>query len=645
MSESQRSSRLSPTTSWTVLTDAPLRGFSLAREEGLILAWDEADQLYLFDLSGNRVASSRAPGKVVNAVASDTGSLYVVLGENGMLWLLGQGLEPIAERPTGIDASALAVDPHGRYVAIASKVGSHALFTRYGKPAGQFESRQPVGHLAFVADAPLLIAASNFGAIMGFELVPSGGPSKLRLDLLWQQNLLSNVGRLALTGDGRMILASCHTFGVHRFDLEGNIEGAYHPGGSATHAVPDFVGRNIAVATIEGELSLLNSTGNVRWQTGLPRPIVALQVDALGRFVIHGMNSGEITRLDLDGSTKPAGPSPAGRALSGHLRDPDWTLTVAHSEEQADFAVLAVLDEPPRIGFITTRNRLQVYTTDGKALGQAPEITGIGRIIRTAPGYLAAATDRCLVLYDAEQNGAQRIDLDLVELTHMVFRPRSFGLALVQEQYRVGRAGLNGRWAWRRELASSIEEIALDRGDRLAATDAEGHLVLFDDEGQPKEITLAAPAEPCLLIEAPERSPDAVSWLALARRLQWLRGLDRNGKVIWEVRLEFEAWQLLRLGPFALVLAPDGRVVAVDGSGKVRGKGQGGDAKSVYTSGPRGEPIRVSRQGVNLITTDLTGRVLWRTIASSAVGPIGTGRTGVAAMIGRSLAWFGANSS
>src|SRR5262249_35013961 len=172
-------------------------------------------------------STCRAPGKVVNAAASDTASLYVVLGEKGMLWFLGKGLEPIAERPTGIDAAALAVDAHGRYVALASKLGPHSLFTRYGKPAGQFETRQPVGHLAFVADAPMLIAASNFGAIMALELLPTGSAGKLDAELVWQQNLLSNVGRLAVSGDGRMILASCHTHGVHRFDLEGNIEGAY----------------------------------------------------------------------------------------------------------------------------------------------------------------------------------------------------------------------------------------------------------------------------------------------------------------------------------------------------------------------------------------------------------------------------------
>ncbi len=48
-----------------------------------------------------------------------------------------------------------------------------------------------------------------------------------------------------------MILASCYTYGIQRFDIRGGNEGAYHLGGTAAHAVPDFAGRMIAVATLE----------------------------------------------------------------------------------------------------------------------------------------------------------------------------------------------------------------------------------------------------------------------------------------------------------------------------------------------------------------------------------------------------------
>jgi hypothetical protein len=130
------------------------------------------------------------------------------------------------------------------------------------------------------------------------------------------------------------------------------------------------------------------------------------------------------------------------------IRKPDWTVPIVASEEQAETAVLAVLDDPPRIGVFSSsnRNRLQVFTTEGKNLGFAPELLGIGRILRTSPGWIAAATDRQVALYDARRNLASRLDVSLVEVTHLVIRPDSYGLAIVQERDRVGRVTPAGRW-------------------------------------------------------------------------------------------------------------------------------------------------------------------------------------------------------
>ena len=47
--------------------------------------------------------------------------------------------------------------------------------------------------------------------------------------------------------------------------------------------------------------------------------------------------------------------------------------------------MLAVTDDPLRIGVISQTNRLELFGAQGKRLGQAPEIDGVGRILRTAP--------------------------------------------------------------------------------------------------------------------------------------------------------------------------------------------------------------------------------------------------------------------
>jgi len=642
-------SRLDPAPAWVVLTEAPLKGLALAREAGSILAWDERDQLYLFDLQGQHRSVNRAPGHLTAATISDDGSLIALLGEGNRLWLLDADLGMIADRPAPPEASCLTIDPHGRYVAVGSRLSLTQFFNRHGKQAGRFETLQALAHLVFVPDRPFLVAAATYGMLVGVELNPANAEGRLDAEVVWQEALMSNVGRLTTTGDGGTILASCFTHGVQRYDLGGRNEGAYHLGGTASHAVPDFAGRLLAVSTLEGDLAVLNPAGNIRWKTALTRPAIGLETDPLGRFVIYGHATGEVVRLDLYASeraTSSSGGSDAvlmPRAGGTSVRPPDWSIPVASTDEQAETSVLTVLDEPTRVGLMTNTSRLQIFTGDGKHLGQAPDILGIGRILRTGGGWIAAATDRNLVVFDARRNTAQRVDLSLVEITHLALRPDSVGLAIVQERDRIGRATVAGRWIWKRELSSPIEEMAAGPDGLIAVTTNDGHLIVFDPAGEPSSTELGDPLDPACVIDAPDSSPSAVTWITMSRRAQVLRGHDRGGKVVWQLPAPWEGWQLHRLGPLALVSAPDGRALAIDGAGQVRAQGRGSESSlDVFTVGAAGEPLRISRQGVHLICSDLAGKVKWRAVAEGTLGPIAASRAGVAVLIGRSLAWFGA---
>ena len=311
------------------------------------------------------------------------------------------------------------------------------------------------------------------------------------------------------------------------------------------------------------------------------------------------------------------------------------------SDDQAETAVLAVLDDPPRIGLVSRTNRLQVFTAEGRNLGVAPEMQGIGRILRTDPGWIAAATDRQVILLDARRNTTTRLDVSLAELTHLAVRVDTFGLAIVQERDRVGRVTPAGRWIWKKELNSPVEDLAIGPDGYSAVTLDNGRLEVFNPAGEPAGSYSADPSEPLCLIEAPDSSPAGVTWLTLARRAQVLRGHDLLGKVVWKTPVDWEGWQLHRIGPVAVVSAPDGRALACDGSGNIRATSRAtGGGTELFGITPRGEPWRVTRQGVHLICAEFSGRVLWRTVADEPLGPFAVGQTGVAALIGRSLAWF-----
>ena len=656
------STRLDPQTAWTVVTESPLQGFGLAREAGSVFAWDDGGQLYRLDLRGEFRAVARSPGKVIAAAISDDGSRIAILGEGSRLWLLDGDLGVVAERAGPYGAAALAIDPHGRFLVVASKSGTNQVFNRFGKLAGKFETIVPLAFLTFVPSAPRLVAAAAYGMLTEFEL-SAGAAGRLRAEPSWEDRQITGVGRLTTTGDASIILASCFTHGVQRYDSNGQNDGAYHLGGTATHAVPDYAGRVIAVATVEGELSIINSGGNVRWKSGLPRPAVALEVDPLGRYVLYGHATGEIVRLDLFPSERSAdrpqptsatastrvatgsgiAVSPAATRVSagGTIRRPDWTLGVASSDDRAESAVLTVLDEPARIGVFASNLKLQIVSAEGQNLGFAPEVLGAGRILRTAPGWIAAATDRQIVLFHATRNAAQRVDLSLVEITHLAIRPDSFGLLIVQERDRIGRATIAGRWVWKQERRSPIEDVAIGPEGYAAVTDEAGVLTVHDPAGLTAGTFQTEPAEPLSLIEAVDGAPSAVVWMTLARGAQVLRGHDLRGAVVWESPVAWEGWQFHRLGRVAVVTAPDGGALAFDGAGHLRAQGRPSDgANDVFGATARGEPRRVSRHGAHLLCADFDGRVCWRAVCEEPIGPVAVGQSGVAALIGRSLAWF-----
>ncbi len=81
--------------------------------------------------------------------------------------------------------------------------------------------------------------------------------------------------------------------------------------------------------------------------------------------------------------------------------------------------------------------------------------------------------------------------------------------------------------------------------------------------------------------------------------------------------------------------------MAFDGMGNLRGKSlaEDGSRESCEPS-PVVDDWRISRQGVHLICSSLSGRVIWRAIAEEPLGLTAVGHAGVAALIGRSLAWF-----
>ena len=646
--------RINPETAWTVVTDSPLRGMSLAREAGLVLAWDEGNQLYLLNLHGEMVSTSRAPGRVLAGAISDEGSLVALLidAEGGGLLLLDADFQIQAERPASSEATQVAVNPHGRYVVVATRQNSLQFVSRYGRPVARIETIQSLAHIAFVADRGLLVGAAAFGLLMGFSIEGGKGAGRLEIDVVWQERLMSNVGRLAMSGDGSMILASCYTLGIQRFDLRGRNEGSYHLGGTVSHAVPDFPGRTIAAATLEGDLAIMNSAGNVRWRTHVSRPVIATRRRPARKlpdfWARHGRDhppghlwrrtraeGGEAAREITEGG-RIGNPSRLGVDQDGGLDGPRRGNGPAGRNRGDGCAERSSTDrliyQPPQIK--TLRPDRPQDRRCARHDGRRPDLA-------KRAGWIAAATDRQIVLCDLREDEYHQVDVSLVQLTHLAIRPADFGLGVVQERDRLGRLTIAGRWVWKRELRLPIEEMAIGPGGLMAVTTNAGELMVFDPAGEPSIAFRFDPTDARLIIEAPDGSPPEVAWITLARRSQFMRGHGPRGQVIWERPVPWEGWGLLRLGRLAVASSADGQAMTFDGAGTLRDQsGSSQDTGDFFSLDANGTPVRITRRGVHLICATFDGRVRWRAVVEPPVGPMAADKAGIAVLLGKSLAWF-----
>ena len=351
-----------PRPSWTVVTDAPLKGLALAREAGLLLAWDEADQVYLLDLKRRApLASPRPRARSSAAAISDDGSLVALLGEGRRLWLLDAdlGSSPSAGRPRP-DWPWPSTRTAGTSRS-ASRMSVTQFYNRFGKPAGKFETRQPWPTSRSCPSRPLLIGARGLrhdrrrsssgrgpaGRLLGRGR--SGGDRQM-----------SNVGRLAThrrrRHDPGELLHPRRPAVRHR---RARTRAPTTSAGPPPTPSPTSPAGSIAVRLGRGRTRVLNPAGNVRWKTGLPRPGVALETDPLGRYLIYG---------HADRRDRPARPlrgrPPAQRRRRGRrvrprrrprrpvgvgsrCGSPTGSCPSRTTDEQAETAVLAVLDDPP----------------------------------------------------------------------------------------------------------------------------------------------------------------------------------------------------------------------------------------------------------------------------------------------------------
>ena len=115
---------------------------------------------------------------------------------------------------------------------------------------------------------------------------------------IWNQSLWSNVGDLAVTGDGGTILLACFSQGIQCYEGTGRQVGSYQLDGTVSRVSTSFQPGHIAAATLERHFYYLKSDGQVEFQATLPDVACRVACDPVGKGVVIGFAEGEIVRLD-----------------------------------------------------------------------------------------------------------------------------------------------------------------------------------------------------------------------------------------------------------------------------------------------------------------------------------------------------------
>lgn len=278
-----------PRVGWTFATEAPLVALQLARETGEVLVADEAGSLYLLNRRGKLSGVSRGPSPIRAIVWGDTGSGGVALvGENTLYWF-DRELKFDKKIELSDCVVNLSMDAHGQYVLANLESGANLVFDSPRKPIHRFDTLQTLIHASFLVREPAIIAVSAHGMLYKFDF---------RGNEEWNDNLLTGVGGLAVSGNGKSILLACFAQGIQRYSGKGTSVGSYQLGETVSRIAASYGPYRMLVATVESHIYWLDFNGRMLWAAQTPEEAIAVACDPLGYGAICGFGAGQLVRLN-----------------------------------------------------------------------------------------------------------------------------------------------------------------------------------------------------------------------------------------------------------------------------------------------------------------------------------------------------------
>jgi hypothetical protein len=277
----------SPHVRWCLALEAPLVDLCLCDESGDTIAVDQAGSLYRIDRNGTIVDLSRSFPNTRFLDWSDTGTHGAIASHDTLCWI-DQDLQPQWTQTMPAEITDIAVDSHGRYVAVSVKSGSMWIFGGDKRRVVEVETLRPIHQLGFVCLKPQLIAVADQGLACAIDFEG---------DAVWSQELWMHAGDLSFTGDGSTVLIAGYQHGIQILNEQGEQSGAYVLPGSPHRVSTGFQGQRLAAATVERQVCWLNADGDLIWDATSPDDISRLACEPLADGFRCGLATGHILNL------------------------------------------------------------------------------------------------------------------------------------------------------------------------------------------------------------------------------------------------------------------------------------------------------------------------------------------------------------
>lgn len=280
-----------PKLRWSFTTEAPLVAIDLGRESGEVLAADDAGGLYRISRRGELLKSSHSLRNVRAVAWSDTNSFGLALVGDRKAFRLNGQLEPVWSVDLPDAALGIAVAPYGRQTAISLANGKNLVLGEQSEQLSIFETARPLRWIQFLAGKPVLIGAAEFGHVCAHRI--SG-------EQIWSTRGFASLGEMCAAADGKTILVAGFNQGIQSYDGKGESGDSYLMEGTVCRVSCSYNTDRIAAATLECQLCWINSEGRLLWASDVGEDIVRTLCDPLGKWLIVGLSSGRILRLDWD---------------------------------------------------------------------------------------------------------------------------------------------------------------------------------------------------------------------------------------------------------------------------------------------------------------------------------------------------------